>query len=159
MQNFEGFFKQFLSSWRQPLVKISARLNNIWGSKSPKHPKRGHFMDAQSIQKTLNIFNCTTTYAILMKVTTNMYLIKVFHFTKSWGVTHKVQRVKTLSKWAKKSIFGLISAVAYLMHHLACHHWWQFQRKLTIFWGVLAEKTLKSSLKWQFLLVRKYLKI
>ena len=32
--------------------------------------KRGHFMDTESIQKTLTIFNFTTTYAILMKFAT-----------------------------------------------------------------------------------------
>ena len=34
------------------LVKISARLNNIWESKGPKPPKRGHFMNAEPIRKT-----------------------------------------------------------------------------------------------------------
>ena len=87
MQNFEGFFKQCLSYWRPPLVKILERLNNIWGSEGPK---RGYAMDSEAIQKTLKIFNFTTTDFILMKTTTNMYLYKVFHLAKSWGVTHRV---------------------------------------------------------------------
>ena len=41
-----------------------------------------------------------------------------------------------------------IRAVANLMHdHLVCHHWSKFNTKLTAFWGVLAKKTPKSSLK------------
>ena len=40
-----------------------------------------------------------------------------------------------------------IKAVAYLMHHLACHHWSKFQTKLTTFWGALTKNPPKSSLK------------
>ena len=39
--------------------------------------------------------NFTTTYAILIKFTTDMYLNKVFRLAKSWGVTHKVHKQKT----------------------------------------------------------------
>ena len=73
---FPFILKDFSNTyWRLSLVKISARLNNIRGSKGPKNPKRGHFMDVESIQ------NFTTTNAIL----------KVFHFAKSWGTTQKFQ--------------------------------------------------------------------
>ena len=47
-------------------------------------------MDAESIQKSLNIFISTTTYAILMKITADIYLSKVFQLAKYWGVSHKV---------------------------------------------------------------------
>ena len=47
-------------------------------------------MDAESIQETLKTFNFTTIYAILMKLTTDIYLNKVFHLAKSWGVIHRV---------------------------------------------------------------------
>ena len=47
-------------------------------------------MDAESIQETLKIFNITTPYAILMELTTNIYINKVFHLPKSWGVIHRV---------------------------------------------------------------------
>ena len=40
------------------------------GVRVQKIPKRGHFMDAEPIQKTLKIFNFTTAVAILMKLTT-----------------------------------------------------------------------------------------
>ena len=47
-------------------------------------------MDAESIQETLKIFNFRTTEAILMELTTNIYLIKAFHLAKSWVVIHRV---------------------------------------------------------------------
>ena len=48
-----------------------------------------HFMETESIQKTLKIFNFTTTYAILMKLTTDIYLNKLFHLAKSWCLSHR----------------------------------------------------------------------
>ena len=45
-------------------------------------------MDVESMQKT---FNFTTTNAILMKLAADLYLNKVFHLERSWGITHKVQ--------------------------------------------------------------------
>ena len=58
--------------------------------RAQKPPKMGNFMDAETIQKFLKIYNFATTNAFLMKVTTNVYLKKMFHFAKSWGVTHRV---------------------------------------------------------------------
>ena len=43
-----------------------------------------------------------------------------------------------------------IKTVAYLVHHLTCHHWSKFQTKLTTFWGVLAKKQPKTSLNDSF---------
>ena len=50
-------------------------------------------MDAESIQKTFlkKFFNFTTTNSILMKLTADIYLKKVFHLAKSWGITHRLQ--------------------------------------------------------------------
>ena len=47
-------------------------------------------MDAESIEETLKIFNFRTTHAILMELTTNIYLNKAFHLAKSWVVIHGV---------------------------------------------------------------------
>ena len=69
------------------MVKVSARSNNIWGSEAPK---KGHFMDIESVQKSSKIFSFTTTYAILLKLTTDIYQNMVFHLAKSWGVSHRV---------------------------------------------------------------------
>ena len=49
-------------------------LGHIWGSKGPKSSQRELFMDAESIRKTLKIFNLTTKTATLMKFTAIMYL-------------------------------------------------------------------------------------
>ena len=57
-----------------PLVRILAILDHIWGSKDPKTFQNGHFMDAESTRKTLKTFDLTTTNAILMKLTTIIYL-------------------------------------------------------------------------------------
>ena len=59
--------------------KIEAYL----GVKGKKTPKKGHFMDAKSVRKTLKTYNLTTTNAILMKLTKIMYLHKVFLFTNT----------------------------------------------------------------------------
>ena len=47
--------------WRLPMVEISARSNKIWGVRAQKIPKMGHFMDTESIRKTSNTSNFTTT--------------------------------------------------------------------------------------------------
>ena len=46
-------------------------------------------MDAELIQEPSKIFDFTTTYVILMKLT-DIYLNKVFHLEKSWGVIYRV---------------------------------------------------------------------
>ena len=56
-----------------PLLRILAILDHIGWVRAQKPPKRGYFMDAGSSHKTLEIFNLTTTNAILMKLTIIMY--------------------------------------------------------------------------------------
>ena len=68
-----NFQTVFFSATVLPLVTISAKLNHIWESKGPKTSQKGYFMDAELVDKTLKIFNSTTTNAILMKITTIMY--------------------------------------------------------------------------------------
>ena len=45
-------------------------------------------MDTDSPGKHLKIYNLTNTNAALMKLTTIMYLYKMFHLAEDWGVTH-----------------------------------------------------------------------
>ena len=60
---------------RIPLLRISAILDHIGGVRAQKPPKKGYFVDAESVRKTLEIVNLTTTAnAILMKLTRIMYL-------------------------------------------------------------------------------------
>ena len=46
-------------------------------------------MDNESVLKNLNFYNLTITNAILMKLTTTMYLHETFHLAKNWDGTHK----------------------------------------------------------------------
>ena len=57
----------YLTTSGQTFSKIERYMGNM-GQKT----KRVYFMDAESMQKTLKIFNFTTTYAILMKRTTDI---------------------------------------------------------------------------------------
>ena len=68
-------------------------------------------MDSESIQETLKIFNFTTTYATLMELTKNIYLNKVFHLVKSWGVIHRVKEGinKKTHKMRQKTVFWVKS--------------------------------------------------
>ena len=74
-----------------PLLRISAILDHIGGVRAQKPPKKGYFVDAESVRKTLEIFNLTTTNAILMKLTTIMYLHE--------SVNRKAIRVKNSFFW------------------------------------------------------------
>ena len=72
-------------------------------------------MDSEVIEKTMKNFNFTTTNAILIKLTTNMYLNKVFHLAKSWGVTHRVcdSVNKKPLKMSRKNLFLIIIKIFY----------------------------------------------
>ena len=53
-----------------PLIRISVILDPYFGGvRTQKLPKKGHFVDAESVPKTLKNFNFTTTNTILMKLT------------------------------------------------------------------------------------------
>ena len=52
-----------------------------------KTPNKGHFMDADSVQKTLEIFSLTTKNAILMNLTTITYLCEMFNLARNSDVT------------------------------------------------------------------------
>ena len=56
--------------------------------RAQKAPKKGHFMDAEPVRKTLKICNLTTANAIFMKLTTIMYLCDTFNLEKDWSMTH-----------------------------------------------------------------------
>ena len=70
----KNFQTLFLFARVLPLVRISVILEHIGEVRAQKPPKKGYFLDAESVRKTLEIFNLTTTNAILMKLTTIMYL-------------------------------------------------------------------------------------
>ena len=124
----------------------------FWGERAQKTQERVSWMLNQS-KKVWKILISPPPNAILMKLITNIYL-KVFHLAKSWSVTHKVQEDinKKLTKWTRK-IFGAILTIS-----------WYFNKNRSLSdasycMSSLVKKPPKSSLKWQFLLVRKHLKI
>ena len=83
----------FLFARALPLVRISAILDHTGGVRAQKPPKRGYYLEAESVRKTLEIFNLTTANAMLKKLTTFMYL-------------HEIVNRKALR--ARNSFFSLI---------------------------------------------------
>ena len=63
----------------------------IFGGERAKKPtKRAYFMAAVSPQNNLKIYNFGTTNGMKIKLTAIMYLNKIYHLEKNWGVTHRV---------------------------------------------------------------------
>ena len=60
------------------------------GVRAQKRPKKGHFVDAESVRKTLENFNLATTNAILMKLIT----ISIF-----MSVNRKTLRARNSDFW------------------------------------------------------------
>ena len=83
----------FLFARVLPLLRISAILDHIWRVRTQKTSQKGQFRGCWTVRKILDIFNLTTTNAILMKLTTIMY----FHESLN-GKALKV----------RNSFFGLI---------------------------------------------------
>ena len=71
----KNFQTNFLFARVLSLMRISAILDYIWGSQDPNISQKGP-LGAESARKTLKIFNLTTASAILMKLTTIMYLLE-----------------------------------------------------------------------------------
>ena len=102
---------------------------------APKWAKTVNFVCIPSEPKFKLLKNFSNTVFALLedylwsRLTTDIYLNKVFDLTKSWGVKNE----------PKNQLFGsfrsflntTIKTVAYLMHHLASHHWSKVQTKLT----------------------------
>ena len=83
----------FLFARVLPLLRISAILYYIGGVRAQKPLKKGYFVDAELVRKTLDIFNLTTANPMLMKLTTIMHL-------------H--ESVNRIAPRARNSFFGLI---------------------------------------------------
>ena len=84
----KNFQTVFLFARVLPLVKNSAILDHVGGVRAQKPPKKDYFVDAESVR-----ICDTDTNAILMKLTTIMYLHE--------SVNRKALR-------ARNSFFGLI---------------------------------------------------
>ena len=88
-----------------PLVRISVILDHTGGVRTQKLPKKGSFVDVESVRKILEIFNLTITNAILMKFTTIMYLHE--------SVNRKALRARNSFFW-----LNLIASLVKLLYKL-----------------------------------------
>ena len=94
------------------------------------------------LRNYLKVYNLATTNAILMKLTTIMYLHDTFHL--GLGLQDYIKTCNTCDA---------------LYWNIGLHCCFKFQKNLTAFGGVKIRKPPRSSLQWQFLLVGKHLKI
>ena len=62
---------------------------SFWGVMTEKPSRSSPNLYFLLLRKLLKIHTLTTTNAILMKLTTIMYLNETFYLTKNWGVTHR----------------------------------------------------------------------
>ena len=95
----------FLFTSVLPLVRISAILDHIEGVRAPKPPKNGYFVAAESVCQIFEIFNLTTTNAILIELGTIMYLHE--------SVNRKAPRIRNSFFW-----LNLIASLVKLLHKL-----------------------------------------
>ena len=74
--------------------------------------RKGYFMDAESIHKTLKALNLRTTNAILMKLTAIMYL--------HWSINGKPLRSKNPVFWSNVNEFLDYIKIRHKCHTLLC---------------------------------------
>ena len=101
----KNFQTNFLFARVLTLVRIAAILDYIWGSQDPNISQKGP-LGAESVPKTLKFFNSTATSAILMKLTTIMYLLE--------SLNRKTLRARKSFFWLnfQEYIQGLLSSQA-----------------------------------------------
>ena len=130
----------FLFARVLPLVRISAILEIFGGVRTRKPPKKGHFVDAESVRKALKIFNLTTTNAILMKLTTIMYLHE--------SVNRKALRARNPVFWLNFLEFLDYIKNCHASHALRCiASLVKFLYKLDHIWGSIPRKTTQNRFK------------
>ena len=79
-----------------------------------KPSKKGNFIDDESTRKTLKTFNLTTTNAIMIKLTTIMYLYE--------SVNRKPLRNSVFWRNVYEFLDYIKNRHVYL-HYLSSHHW------------------------------------
>ena len=108
-QLLQIFFKQcFWFAKVLPLVRLSAILEHILESKYPKTSQKGPFNGCWLVRKTLKAFNLTASNAILMKLTTIMYLHE--------SVNRKPLRARNSFFW--RNVYEFLD---YIKNHYICH--------------------------------------
>ena len=91
-------------------MRISAILDHIGRVRAQKPPKKSYFVDAESLYKTLEIFNLTNANAILMKLTPIMYLHE--------SVNRKALRARNSFFWL--NLIALLVKLVYKLNDI----WW-----------------------------------
>ena len=72
------------------LVQVSKESDCIWGSYVEKTTQKQPAMVVFAATKLfMKIHNLATTNAMLMKLTTIMYLHKIFNLAEDWGLNDK----------------------------------------------------------------------
>ena len=66
--------------------KYLTAFGEVIAQKPPKSTQKCYFL---LVRETLKIYNLTTTNAILMKLTTIMYLHETYYLAKNLGVTYR----------------------------------------------------------------------
>ena len=116
-------------------------------------------------RKPFKIYNFTTRNATMMKLITLMYLSETFYSTKNWGVTHRAWEGANRKplKMCLQTVFltefhpfldSTIKIVTYMIDSLVLIYYPRFPTYLISFWGVMAKKRPKISLKSYFLFLR-----
>ena len=83
-------------------------MTKLEGVRAQKPLKKGHFVDAELVRKTLKNVNLTTTNAILMKLSTIMYLHE--------GVNRKTLEAKSSVSW--RNVYEFLD---YIKNRHICH--------------------------------------
>ena len=112
-------------------------------------------------KKNLKILNFVTTYAILMKLTADIHLNKVFHFAEFQGVSHREYKGANKKNYQNKpKIIFLAQFRPFLINSKNCSisdasFFLSLLVKTVAAFGELWPKIHpKSSIKWQFLLYK-----
>ena len=151
-----------MTLWHRPMRQFIPNLRSkkffffLQFYKNSVRAQKHHFIDPESMNQYEKLFNFTTTYAILIKLTADIYLNKIFCLEKSWGVTHRVQESvnkKTAQKDPKNQFFDTIltfinTLILYISDASSCmSSLVKISNKMDKIWGVLAKKPTKTSLK------------
>ena len=76
---FQRFLKHCFCFLNTACGENISKIWKFWGGiRAQNLPKKGHFMDAESVQKTLKIYNLTIKNAMLIKLTTLCIFMRPF---------------------------------------------------------------------------------
>ena len=103
--------RNFWFARKLPLVRISVILDYMWGSKGPNTYQKGP-LDAESVRKMWKIFNLTNTNALLMKLSTIIYLHE--------SVNRKTLRTINSVFWINRK-FGFLGNLDCIKNRHICH--------------------------------------